>query len=115
MSKSKSQIRHTYVTKGTYAFIYSYYTYSTGEPLAPVHTIYCIHTYCTGENSGTCTYPIFSYIYTVLSYIVRGTSWYQPVIVVTPVVIRAHTTTNLHELKTALDAGRGGWSCKWPP
>ena len=40
MSKSKSQIRHTYVTKGTYAFIYSYYTYSTGEPLVPVHTVY---------------------------------------------------------------------------
>ena len=33
------------------------------------------------------------------------------VIPVTPLVVRAHTTTNLHELKKALDAGRGGWRC----
>lgn len=27
-------------------------------------------------------------------------------------VIRAHTTTKLHELNTALDGSRGGWRCK---
>ena len=34
---------------------------------------------------------------------------YQAVIAVTPVAIRAHITTKPHELKTVLDAGRGGW------
>ena len=34
---------------------------------------------------------------------------YQPVIPVTPGAIRGHITTKLHELKTVLDAGRGGW------
>ena len=58
---------------------------------------------------------IFVYIYCALAYsawcqLVPG--WYQLVIPLTPVVIRAHTTTNLHELKMALDAGRGGWRCK---
>ena len=48
----------------------------------------------------------------MLSYIVRGTrcyqagTWYMLVIPMTPVVVRAHTTTKLHELKTALDASR---------
>ena len=39
-------------------------------------------------------------------------AWYMLVIPVTPVLIRAYTTTNLHELETALDAGRGGWRYK---
>ena len=74
-----SQVRHTYVTKGTYAFIYSYYTYSTGDG----------------------TYPIISYIHAVLSCIGRGTRWFEPVIPVASVAIRALITTTLHELKTA--------------
>ena len=39
-----------------------------------------------------------------------GTRWFEPVIPVTPGAIEGHITTKLHELKTALDAGRGGWN-----
>ena len=64
------------------------------------------------ECSGTCTYHTYWYIYTVPSYLRCGTSRYQLVIPVMPVVITSHTTTDLHELKPVLDAGRGGWTCK---
>ena len=58
--------------------------------LVPVHTIY------------------------LRTYIVRSTSWYQPGTSLQyssygwnfSLVIGAHTTTKLHELKTALDASR---------
>ena len=43
--------------------------------------------------------------------IVRGTSWYQPAIPVTPVVVGTHTMTKLYELKTAMDPRRGEWRC----
>ena len=37
---------------------------------------------------------------------------YEPVIPVAPVSLRGHVKTKLHELKTVLDAGRGGWSAQ---
>ena len=40
-------------------------------------------------------------------------AWYMLAIPVMPLVLRAHATTNVHELKTALDAGRGRWRCKY--
>ena len=89
------QVRHTYVTKGTYAYIH---TYSKGEPRVPVHTIYS-RTYIS---------------YCALVY----SAWYQLAPACNSsygwnfsLVIRVHIT-KLHELKTALDASRGKWRCK---
>ena len=52
------------------------------------------------------------------TYIGRGTSWYQPVIPVSAgtspwQVEHIFITTKLHELKTALEASRGEWRCKY--
>ena len=81
-----SQVRHTYVTKGTYAFIYS--TYGTREP-------------------GTCTYHIYSYIHG---------AWYELVPACNSsfgwnfsLLTRGHITTKLHELNIALDVSKGEW------
>ena len=74
----------------THSYIH---TYATGEPLVPVkksHILVLI----------LCAL-VFSASYLVVPH------WYQLVVPVAPVVIRAHTTTKLHELKTALD-GRIG-------
>ena len=90
---TKSRVRHTYVTKSTYAFIYSY--------------VWHRWTW----------YLYVPYIYTRTHYIVRGTSWYQPVIAVKrwniSLTIWEHITTKLHELKTTLYASRGEWRCKY--
>ena len=93
-----SQARHTYVcihvTKDTFAFIYS---------------DICYRSTCTS----TSTFAIYSHIY---AHIKCGTRRHGSVIAVAPVVVRAHTTTKPHELKTALDAVRGGWKAnKGPP
>ena len=68
--------------------------------------------------SGTSTYAIFSYLYIACFELVPA--WKQDLIpgwntssgLKVPCEIRAHITTNLHKLKTALDAGRGGWRAK---
>ena len=74
--------------------------YSTGETLVPAHAIYYIRTYSTGEP----LVPVHT-IY-IGSYIVRGTIWYQPVIPVTPVVVRAYTYHH-HSPRFQNDPGRG--------
>ena len=61
--------------------INAYIIISTPYVTKGTHYLY-IHTHATGEP-GTCTNHIFSYMYTVLSYIVPGT-WYQPVITLSP-------------------------------
>ena len=79
-----SQVRHTYVTKGTYAFIYSHVFY---------RWLYIPY--------------ILVHIYGALVY----SAWYQVVAACNSssgwnlsLVIRVHITTKLHELKTSLDA-----------
>ena len=74
-----------YVTKDTYASIYS---------------DLCYKWTCTS------TYAIYSYIYSTHTAV--WYRWYEPAIPVAPVSFRGHITTKLHELKTVLDAGRGG-------
>ena len=68
-----------------------------------------IHTYATGEP-GTSTYHTCSNIYS---------AWYELVLACNSssgwnfsLIIRAHTTTKIHELKTVLDTSRGRWRCK---
>ena len=79
-----SQVRHTYVTKAAYAVIYL-----------------CV--------PGTSTYHIYSCMYDAWYELVpasnSASSWNLSL------AIRAHITTKLHEIKTALDASRGEWRC----
>ena len=87
----------------THSFIH---TYCTGDPLVPLHTYV----------PGTSTYPIYWYlqVYSPWNELVPACNASSGLNF--PLAVRAHITTKLYELKTALDAGRGGWrKNKGPP
>ena len=63
-----------------------------------------IHTYVSGEP-GTSIYHIYSYMYSAWYKLVPACSYSSGWNL--SLAIRAHITTKLHELKTALNASRG--------
>ena len=93
-----SQVRDTYVAKGTYAFIYS------NTRILQVNLWYLYIPY------------IFVRIYGAL----ESSAWYQMVPAcsssygwIFSLVISVHITTKFHHHKPALDASGGEWRCKY--
>ena len=85
-----SHVRHTYVTKGTYAFKYLYVCNRWTWYLY----ISCI------------LVPIYSAWHELVPAFNSSSGWKCSL------ATRAHITTTLHELKTASDESRGEWRCK---